>query len=217
MTTIIGSTASIHATVEMGENCSVGEFCILGHPMGNGDVPPTQIGANATIRSHTVIYAGNAIGSRFQTGHGVLIREQNTIGDNVSIGSHSVIEHHTEIASGVRIHSQVFIPEFTILEEGAWLGPNVCITNAPYPAAPRTKEFLKGVRVEKDARIGANVTLLPGVTIGTEALIGAGSVITRDVPPGAVIVGNPNRQVGRVNDLFYGPEGDGQAIYPPRS
>ena len=217
MSTDSGSTTKIYPNVDMGADARIGDFSIIGHPLGNGDQPATKIGAGAVVRSHTVIYAGNAIGDKFQTGHGVLIREDNTIGDNVSVGSHSVIEHHVSIADGVRIHSQVFVPEYSVLEDGAWLGPKVCVTNAPYPAAPRTKEFLKGVRIGKNARIGANVTILPGVVIGAEALVGAGSVVTRDVEPGRVVVGNPNRQVGRVEDLLYGPEGDNERVYPPRT
>ncbi len=92
------------------------------------------------IRSHTVIYAGNTIGRNFQTGNKVNIRESNRIGDNVSVGTLSVIEHHVEIADNVRIHTQVFMPEFSVLEEGCWIGPNVVLTNAKYPLSPGVKD-----------------------------------------------------------------------------
>ena len=96
------------------------------------------------IRSHTVIYAGNVIGRNFQTGNKVNIRESNRIGNNVSVGTLSVIEHHVEIADNVRIHTQVFIPEFSVLEEGCWIGPNVVFTNAKYPLSPGVKDQLAG-------------------------------------------------------------------------
>ncbi len=73
-----------------------------------------------------------------------MIRELNQIGDNVSIGTHSVIEHHVQIDDNVRVHSNAFIPEFSILEEGAWVGPNVVFTNALYPLSPQAKSNLKG-------------------------------------------------------------------------
>ncbi len=210
----ISSSAVIYPDVHLGEGCKVGEFAIIGNPLNGGETPETNIGPNGQIRSHTVIYAGNGIGSGLQTGHGAMIRESNTIGDNVSIGSQSTIEHHVTIGDGVRVHSQVFVPEYSVLEAGAWLGPNVCLTNARYPAAPRTKEFLSGVRIERNSRIGANATILPGITIGEGALVGAGAVVTRDVKPGTVVLGNPAKIIAQIEDLTYGPEWDNEAVYP---
>src|SRR5207302_11309531 len=139
--------------------------------------------------SHTVIYSGNQIGRGFQTGHGVVVREENEIGDDVSLGTGCVIEHHVRIGNNVRLHSNVFVPAYSVLEDGCWLGPNVVLTNAKYPRSARVKEHLVGPRIERGAKIGANATLLPGVRIGRDALVGAGAVVTRDVPEGAVVVG----------------------------
>jgi acetyltransferase-like isoleucine patch superfamily enzyme len=150
-----------------------------------------------------VIYAGNTIGKNFQTGNKVNIRESNRIGDNVSIGTLSVVEHHVEIADNVRIHTQVFIPEFSVLEEGCWIGPNVVFTNAKYPLSPGVKDQLAGPVIKRGAKIGANSTLLPGVVIGENALVGAGSVVVDDVPPGAVVVGNPARVIRQISELPY--------------
>ncbi len=193
----------LHPNVTLGEGCVVGDYCIVGEPP-RGREPGelmTVIGARAVIRSHTVIYAGNRIGEDFQTGHGVLIREENEIGHQVSIGSHSVIEHHVYIGNGVRIHSQVFVPEYSRLEDGCWLGPNVVITNALHPLCPKVKECLKGATIGRGAKIGAGAVLLPAVTVGEMALIGAGAVVVADVPPGAVMVGNPARQIKHIADL----------------
>jgi acetyltransferase-like isoleucine patch superfamily enzyme len=148
-----------------------------------------------------VIYAGTVIGDDFQSGHGVLVREDNQVADRVSIGSHTVIEHHVIIASDVRIHSNAFVPEYSVLETGCWVGPNAVLTNARYPLSPEVKEELKGPRIEPHAKIGANATLLPGVVIGSYALVGAGAVVVRDAPPGKVLVGNPARVTGNVSDL----------------
>jgi acetyltransferase-like isoleucine patch superfamily enzyme len=193
----------IHPNVIIGDGAVIGPFVVIGEPP-RGAAPgelATVIGPGAIIRSHTVIYAGNVIGARFQTGHGALIRELNRIGDDVSIGSHSVIEHHVVIADRVRIHSNVFIPEFSILEEGAWVGPGVVFTNALYPLSPDAKKTLAGPHLLPGAKIGANATLLPGVTIGRDALVGAGAVVVHDVPDGAVVVGNPARVVKQVREI----------------
>jgi len=199
------STYILHKGVLLGAGSMVEDFCIIGTPprgAADGDLP-TTIGESAVIRSHSVIYAGNVIGRDFQTGNKVNIRESNRIGDHVSIGTLSVIEHHVEIASNVRIHTQVFIPEFSILEEGCWIGPNVVFTNAKYPVSPGVKERLAGPVIRKRAKIGANATLLPGVVIGQNALVGAGAVVVRDVAPGEVVAGNPARVIGHISELPY--------------
>jgi acetyltransferase-like isoleucine patch superfamily enzyme len=199
------NTYRLYDNVVLGEGSAVEDFCIIGTPprgVREGELL-TSIGDGAVIRSHTVIYAGNVIGRNFQTGNKVNIRESNRIGNNVSVGTLSVIEHHVEIADNVRIHTQVFIPEFSVLEEGCWIGPNVVLTNAKYPLSPGVKDQLAGPVVRRGAKIGANVTLLPGVVIGENALVGAGSVVVHDVPPGAVVVGNPARVIRQVAELPY--------------
>jgi acetyltransferase-like isoleucine patch superfamily enzyme len=99
------------------------------------------------------------------------------------------------------LHSNVFVPEMSVLEDDSWLGPNVVLTNARYPASPSAKEELIGPHIERGAKIGANTTILPGVRIGAFALVGAGSVVTSDVPAGVVVVGNPSRIVKQVSDI----------------
>ena len=188
---MIAATAIIYPGVTLGTNAVVEDFCIIGAPFAGQQGEPTVIGDNAVIRSHTVIYAGNIIGHRFQTGNKANIRELNRIGDDVSIGTLSVVEHHVEIGDGVRIHTQAFIPEFCVLKRGAWIGPRVTLTNAKFPKHPDAKQQLRGVVVEENAKVGANATVLPGVTIGTGALVGAGSLVAQDVPAGMVVKGAP--------------------------
>lgn len=195
----------IFTGVEITGDPVIEDYCIIGSvPRGRkeGELK-TTIGSGAVIRSHTVIYAGNAIGDGFQTGNKVNVREQNVIGDNVSIGTLSVIEHHVHIGNNVRIHSQVFIPEYSVLEDDSWIGPNVVLTNAKYPLYPGAKENLQGPVVKRGAKIGANATILPGVVIGEGALVGAGAVVVKDVSAGAVVVGNPARHIRDATELSY--------------
>ena len=196
------TTSIIHPNVRFGANHRVDDFVIIGAPAREsqpGEVE-TSIGPNAIIRSHTVIYAGNHIGANFQTGHSVMIREANEIGDDCSVGTHSNIEHHVKIGNRVRIHSHVFIPEYSILEDDAWVGPGAVFTNDLYPPT-NDVGGLKGPHLMPGARVGAHATLLPGVIIGRNALVGAGAVVVCDVPDGKVVVGNPARVIKDVSKL----------------
>jgi acetyltransferase-like isoleucine patch superfamily enzyme len=110
-----------------------------------------------------------------------------------------VIEHNVRIEDDVRIHSQVFVPEFSTLEQECWIGPNAVLTNAKYPQSPDVKETLLGPTIGRGARIGANATILPGIRVGERSLVGAGSVVSRDVPDGVVVAGNPARIIRAVD------------------
>ena len=194
----------IYKNVIIGKNAKIGEYVIIGEPpqgYKDGELA-TTLGDNCVIRSHTVIYAGNKIGNNFQTGHGVNIREFNEIGDSVSIGTHSVIEHHIKIKDKVRIHSNVFIPEYTCLKKGCWIGPNVTMTNVLHPLCKKAKECLRGPTIGENTKIGANVTILPDITIGKNCLVGAGSLVNKNfVDENCVYAGNPAKKIKHIKDL----------------
>ena len=193
----------IYPNVEIGENAQLEPPCIIGKPP-RGRRPgelPMVIGAGAIIRPFTTLYAGSTIGRSFQTGQGASIREDNLIGDDVIVGTHAVLEFRNRIGSHVRIHSNCFL-EWVTVEEWVFIGPNVVFTDDPHPMrCPRFEDCIGGAVVRAYARIGANSTLLPGVVVGRNALVGAGSVVTRDVPDGAVVAGNPARVINSVDKL----------------
>ena len=197
-------SSSEHAPedVILGTNVVLGKYVLLG--IIPTKVPPArklEIGDNSIIRSHTVIYAGNKIGKNFQTGHGVMIRENNIIGDNVSIGTHSIIERDNHIGNGVRIHSNCFVPEFIEIKDKAWIGPGVTILNVLHPPCPKFEECAKGIVIGENVKIGGNVTLGPRIKIGKNALIGFGSVVTQDIPENAVAYGSPASVKKEIKDL----------------
>ncbi len=196
---MIAKTSVIYPNVKIGENAEIQDFCIIGSPFIGYKNEETIIGKNAIIRSHTVIYAGNKIGDNFQTGNKANIRELNVIGNNVSIGTLSVIEHHIIIEDDVRIHSQAFVPEYSHLKKSCWLGPNVVLTNAKFPKHPDAKEELQGPVIEENAKIGANATILPGIIVGKNSLVGAGSVVTADVPDNAIVAGVPSKELRKIH------------------
>lgn len=201
----IAKTAIIYPNVKLGKNVVIEDYCIVGVPprgAKEGELE-TVIGDDSVIRSHTVIYAGNIIGNKFQTGNKANIRELNEIGNNVSIGTLSVVEHHVVLEDNVRIHTQVFIPEYSVLKKDSWVGPNVVFTNAPYPKSKNVKDELVGPTLHESAIVGANSTLLPGVQIGRDAIVGAGSVVTKNVEEGVVVAGNPARYIKKKSELPY--------------
>ncbi len=198
----IASTAIIYPEVELGDNCIIEDYCIVGCPSDPGIQKKTIIGNNAHLRAFTVIYDGNTIGKNFRTGNKANIREANTIGDNVSIGTLSVVEHHVLIGNGVRVHSQAFIPEYSELHHGSWIGPNVALTNSRYPLSNGAKENLRGPIVKENAKIGANATLLPGITVGENSLVGAGSVVCKDVASDTIVAGNPAAAIRSTKQIY---------------
>jgi acetyltransferase-like isoleucine patch superfamily enzyme len=195
----VADTAIIYPNVILGENVVVEDYCIIGLPFKGMGQEETIVGKDSVIRAGTYIYAGNRIGENFQTGNKVNIRELNEVGNNVSIGTLSVIEHHVVICNGARLHSQVFIPEYSVLEGDCWVGPNVVLTNALYPKHKSVKNDLKGVRIKQNAKIGANSTLLPGISIGKDCLIGAGSVVTKNTEDGVIAAGSPAKLFRKID------------------
>lgn len=147
------------------------------------------IGNNAIIRSNSVIYNDVEIGDNFRTGHGVTIREKTRIGDDVLIGTNSVIEGHCTIGNNVSIQSNVYIPTNTVIHDYVFMGPCVCFTNDKYPI--RVDFDLKGPIIRKGASIGANSTFLSNVEVGEGAMVAAGAIVTKDVPPYFLAIGTP--------------------------
>ncbi|HLQ67569.1 MAG TPA: acyltransferase [Candidatus Limnocylindrales bacterium] len=193
----------VYPNVEIGEGATLDPPLVLGKPPRGKEPGELKlvIGAGAIIRPFTTIYAGSVLGAGFQTGQCVSIREDNAIGAGVSIGTGAILEFGNRVGDRSRIHSGCFL-EMTIIEEDVFVGPRVVFTDDPHPmGCPRYKECLGGVTVRALARIGANCTLLPGVVVGRNTLVGAGSVVTRNVPDDMVVAGNPAKVIKAVGDL----------------
>jgi len=177
----------------LGKGALIFEPVTLGFPshdkIGKNGYPGTTLGKRATIRSGTIIYCDVVIGDDFTSGHNVLIREKTTIGNRVTIGSSSIIEGKCTIGNDVNIQSLVYIPTDTTIGNSVFVGPNVVLTNDRYP--PSRKANLKGPTLSDGTSIGANATILPNVHIGEGALIAAGAIVTKDVPPFSLAIGVP--------------------------
>lgn len=215
--TVVSPLAEVRPRVALGAGSVVEEFVLLGasdrpsrpatlasrnvNGVGRGS-RPLRIGPGARLRSHTVIYGGNAIGRNFQTGHGALLREGNRIGNDVVVGSLSVVEGRCRFEDRAVVHSNCYIGEETVLRRNAWVGPGAVTLNTKLPrCAYKEACFLPPV-VGRDAVVGGGAVLMPGVTVGESAMVAAGAVVTQDVPPRTLVVGSPARVVKPMDEVF---------------
>lgn len=192
---IVGAYAIVHPGVTLGDRSVVGPHTILGEPASiRGEAEPEAlvIGPGALIRSHSVVYAGSAIGEAHECGHHVLIRAGAVIGPGVRIGSFSGVEGDCRIGAHARLHSGVHVSQGTVIGRCAWLFPYVVTTHDPHPPS----HDFRPVEIGDFAVIATRAVLLPGARIGPEAVVGAAAVVAGEVPAGALAVGNPARIVG---------------------
>jgi acetyltransferase-like isoleucine patch superfamily enzyme len=187
--------------VEVGAGLTADEGVLIGYRSGRPVPDRLVVGPDARLRTGTILYAGSRIGARLQTGHHTIIREECTIEDDVAVWSNSVIDYGCTIGAGVKIHTNCYVAQFSEIGDNAFLAPGVSFANDLYPGDEDSAANMRGPVIEPGAQLGVNVTVLPYVRVGAGAIVGAGSVVTRDIPAGMVAYGNPAKPVGRVEDL----------------
>ena len=192
----------MNADLRIGSAPQIDEGVVLGYrpPRELADYVLT-IGDKPVVRSGSVIYAGTAIGSHLQTGHNVIIREENVIGDHFCIWSNSIVDYGCRIGSRVKVHSNVYIPQYTTIEDDVFVAPGATFANDLHPGCDHSKPCMRGPTLKRGCQIGVNVTILPFVTVGERSVIGSGAVVVHDVPPGSVVVGNPGRIICTIYEL----------------
>lgn len=141
------------------------------------DVKSSSIGDDTRVWQYSVILSGAIIGS------------------NCNICAHTLVEGDVVIGDNVTVKSGVFLWDGTRIADDVFIGPNATFTNDPMPRSKVYPESFTGITVKQGASIGANATILPGVTIGVRAMVGAGAVVTKDVPDFAIVVGNPAKVI----------------------
>jgi acetyltransferase-like isoleucine patch superfamily enzyme len=188
-------------TVRLGKGAVLDEGVIIGYSPSRAVEQVLVIGPGAHVRSGTVIYSGSRIGGGLETGHNVVIREENDIGDNFRIWNNAVIDYGCRIGNNVKIHNKVYVGQYTIIEDDVFLAPGVTLANDIHPGCPDSSQCMRGPCINKGAQIGINCTILPRVVIGEYSVIGAGSVVTRDIPAGVVAYGNPAQVICDIGNL----------------
>jgi acetyltransferase-like isoleucine patch superfamily enzyme len=147
------------------------------------------------------VFAGTEIGGGCILGDQSCVRERVVIADDVVVGRGSLVENDTTIGSGTRIQAGAYVTAYSTLEEDVFIAPCVVTTNDNFMGrTERRKELMRGPTIRRGARIGGGAIICPGLEIGEESFVGAGAVVTKDVPPRKLVVGNPARVLRDVAD-----------------
>jgi acetyltransferase-like isoleucine patch superfamily enzyme len=195
-------TATVYPGTILGEGVSVLEQAVVGKqpvlsPRSTAKrepQPPAEIGDATIVSTGAIVFAGATIGARVIVGDQSCVRERVTIGDDVVLGRGSLVENDTTIGAMTRIQADAYITAYSTLEEHVFVAPCVVTTNDNFMGRTgRRHELVKGPTIRRGARIGGGAVLCPGIEIGEEAFVGAGAVVTKDVAPRVIVVGNPAR------------------------
>jgi acetyltransferase-like isoleucine patch superfamily enzyme len=198
----IHPTAIVYPGTVLGEGVKVLEYAVVGKQptlssrstARREPLEPAEIGDGTVVSTGAVLFAGTRIGARVILGDQSCVRERVTVGDDVVIGRGTLVENDTTIGAMTKIQADAYITAYSTLEEHVFVAPCVVTTNDNFMGrTERRHELVKGPTIRRGARIGGGAILCPGVEIGEEAFVGAGAVVTKDVEPRMLVIGNPAR------------------------
>jgi UDP-2-acetamido-3-amino-2,3-dideoxy-glucuronate N-acetyltransferase len=204
----LGANVVIHSGSVIGAGARIQDCVVIGKPPAFGrhskasrEAPaPAEIGAGATVCAGAVVVAGARIGPNAVVGDQAHVRERAVIGPETVVGRGSAIDNDVIVGARVSIQTGCYITAFSSIEDDAFVAPGVTTTNDDTMGRHPRGEELRGAVLRRGCRVGGGVVLVPGVEIGEEAFVAAGAVVTRDVPPRAVMMGVPARQVREVTE-----------------
>ena len=201
-------SAIVYPGTVLGEGVRVLENAVVGKQPSLGaastakrdPLPPATIGAGTIVSTAAIVFAGSTVGANCIVGDQSCIRERVEMADDCILGRGSLIENDTTIGAGTRIQADAYVTAYSTLEEDVFIAPCVVTTNDNFMGrTDRRRELMRGPTIRRGARIGGGAILCPAVEIGEEAFVGAGAVVTKDVPPRMVVVGSPARILREVD------------------
>jgi acetyltransferase-like isoleucine patch superfamily enzyme len=204
-----GENVVIYPGTVIGDGCRIGDNVVLGKqpalsPRSTAkreELPPLELGEGTIVSTGSVVFAGTRIGARVILGDQSCVRERCVLEDDVVVGRGSLVENDTTIGARTKIQANAYVTAYSILEDDVFIAPCVVTTNDNFMGRTEQRHALrKGPTIRRGARIGGGAVLLPGIEVGEEAFVGAGAVVVRNVPPRALVVGNPARQIRDVPD-----------------
>ncbi len=211
----IGAFTVVHSHARIKDDVTIGSHCVIGHPSKKELIgvdhsfedpklrdliinePATVVGEGSIIRSGSVIYTHVNIGNKLNTGHYTVIREHMNLGERCLVGSHTVLNGYSKIGERTRINTGCALPQSIRIGMGVFVGPLVSFSDNQ-KALPGHGNH--GAIIENFVRIGIGARILPKITIGKGALIGAGAVVTKNVPERAIVFGVPAKIQGYVEE-----------------
>jgi len=162
------------------------------------------IGNNVLIRTGVTIYLDVNIGNNCWINHNAIIREKVTISEDSTIGSNTICENNVSIGKRCAIHNNTMICAETLIESFVFIGPGVSFTNnSPIGHLRDVPSTIRGAKLRLGCAIGGGATICPGVEIGHEAIIAAGAVVTKDILPRTIVVGNPAKKINDVEPQSF--------------
>jgi acetyltransferase-like isoleucine patch superfamily enzyme len=200
----VGANVVVYPGTVVGRGCRILDGAVVGKqpalsPRSTAKrepLPPAVLGPGTIVSTGAIVFAGARLGARVIVGDQACIRERVTVGDDVVIGRGVLVENDTTIGGLTRIQANAYITAYSTVEDEVFVAPCVVTTNDNFMGrTERRHALVRGPTIRRGARVGGGAVLCPGVEIGEEAFVGAGAVVVRDVPPHAVVVGNPARAI----------------------
>jgi acetyltransferase-like isoleucine patch superfamily enzyme len=197
-----GANVVVHPDTIIGDGCVIEDHAVLGkrprlasHSSARGALGELTLGEGVTVCAAAILFAGAEVGAGAIIGDQAYVRERTRVGAGAVIGRGSVVDNDVSIGARARVQTNVYLTAYTVLEDDVFVGPGVVTTNDDTMARHAPDAPLRGALLRRACRVGGGAVLTPGVEVGEEAFVGAGALLTRDVPPRTVALGAPARVV----------------------
>jgi acetyltransferase-like isoleucine patch superfamily enzyme len=198
----IAETAIVYPGTVIGDGCKILDYAVVGKqptlsPRSTAtheELRPLELGPGTIVSTGAIVFAGSRLGAHVIVGDQACVRERCEIGDDVVIGRGSLVENDSTVGARTKIQAMAYVTAYATLEEDVFLAPCVQTSNDNFMGRTERRHALRrGPTIRRGARVGVGAVLCPAVEVGAEAFVGAGAVVVKDVPAGAVVVGNPAR------------------------